>query len=441
MKITSYLKRKFLPHHLLNRFILIILLPILVLQASVLLFFFDRHWDTISTRLANDVVGEMSVVANIIQENKVEPNDIQALMHSMKRALLLNMRFLPNQTIDTSAHPHKQRETRAMVSALRDTPYPFAIQELSDGKIKVSWDLNMGVLETIIPRKRFFSSTVYVFLLWMFGSTVILCFVSFLFVKNQVRSIVRLSQAAEAFGRGQQLESFKPSGATEVRHAGLAFIQMRNRIQRYLTERTGMLSGVSHDLRTPLTRMRLQLSMMKATEGLSDLQEDVADMERMLEAYLSFARGDGKEKTEQVSLTKLVQTITEKFTHSAQPVSLTATKDIFCIGRPNDLTRAITNLLTNACRYAKKTTVKLDTSRHTIRLTIDDDGPGIPKSKRAEVFKAFYRLSSTPNSNSTGVGLGLTIARDIILSHGGDIELSDSPLGGLRVIVYLPESD
>ena len=435
------IRKRILPESLLYRFILIILVPLLFLQAAILVVFFDRHWDTVSRRLARDVSGEIGAVAHLIQENDMALPAVGLVIDALNKKLLLDIYFEANAKISPRKNHSNDSTIRILVSELQNLGYPFVIQDNGHHPSTLSIQLDRGVLHSSIPRKRFFSSTVYVFLIWMFGFSILLFWIAFLFMKNQVRAIVRLSKAAESFGRGQRVISFKPEGATEVRHAGISFIQMRNRIQRYLTERTGMLSGVSHDLKTPLTRMKLQLSMMPQTDSTYDLQKDVSEMEHMLEAYLSFARGEGKEQFEATSLNSLLEDLIARLTKAGQKLDYHATSSVTCQCRPSEISRAVMNLLTNAGRYAKKAKVTLDTSHDMARITIDDNGPGIPANKRADVFRAFYRIEPSRNKKTGGIGLGLTIARDIILSHGGELILSDSPMGGLRAIVTLPLAD
>ena len=430
-----------IPHTLLYRFVLIILIPILFLQAVVLIFFLNRHWDTVSHRLAKDISGEIGTVITLIQNPDVPSEQVGLVIQSLNNQLGLNLSFESGSQL--FADPSSIQDTgpmHALTEELERFGYPLTIHETSDQKAQIALQLDRGVLHALISKKRFFSSTVYVFMAGLFGFSFLLFIIAFLFMKNQVRSIEKLSQVAELFGQGQSVTTFRPTGATEVRQAGLSFIKMRNRIQRYLSERTGMLSAVSHDLRTPLTRMKLQLSFLDQSEGVEDLQKDILEMEHMIEAYLSFARGEGKEQTENISLNQLLSEIVTKLTRSGQRLDFHQECDVTCACRPNELTRAITNILTNAARYATKAHMVLGTYRNQARLIIDDNGPGIPPEKRNEVFKAFYRLEKSRNTNTGGIGLGLTITRDIILAHGGEIKLSDSPMGGLRVVILLPQS-
>ncbi len=430
--IRSYL----LPQRLMIRFVLIILLPLILLQAVISVFFYDRHWEVIAKRLALDVAGEIKIVADVIEQNPT-PDELNAILLDMNKYLSLKMNWQPHQKLknddNTGMTPY------FLTKGLEGLPYPYTLTQNEDRSVSIAIEMDEGVLTTFVPKKRYFTSTIFVFLIWLIGTAVLVFGIAFLFMKNQVRSIERLSRASELMGRGHMNFSFKPSGATEVKQAGYSFIMMKNRIQRYLKERTDMLAGVSHDLRTPLTRMKLQLSMMDQDENVRDLQSDIEEMEKMLTGYLSFAKGEGKEAPEPVVLNLLIEDIVQKLKKTGQKIDLHTEQKIEIFARPADLTRAITNILTNAGRYATYAQVNLGVRNKMATITIDDNGPGIPESKRKEVFKAFYRLENSRNKETGGVGLGMTITRDIILSHGGDIVLKTSPLKGLRVVISLPQ--
>lgn len=429
-------KIKLLPQSLFYRFILIILLPLIFLQTVMFFFFYDRHWQTVSRRLATDVAGEIQIISDFITENATQ-DEIGSFIKTAQNALSLKIDFKENDTILFQNINKTDASVGHLSYELANLDYPVYMSEVENKQLNVLVQLPRGVLTVSIPQKRFYSSTVLVFLGWTIGCSVLLFLIAFLFMKNQVRSIEKLARASELFGIGHDV-AFKPAGATEVKRAGLAFLLMKDRILKYLSERTTMLAGVSHDLRTPLTRMKLQLSMMPKDETTRDLTEDVDEMEKMLNGYLSFARGEGKETPELFRLDELVEMLVEKQKKIDQDISLHIEESVSITGRLNDLTRAITNILTNAARYAKKTKLTLGIRNKKAFLMFDDNGPGIPKEKRDDVFRAFYRLESSRNKSTGGIGLGLTITRDIILSHGGEISLAESPLGGLRVLIYLP---
>ncbi len=426
-----------LPKSLLYRFILIILLPLILLQTVVAIFFYDRHWGTVSRRLSADVAGEILTIADFIDRAYPNMNAIEQVQKDFERHLLFEISFYPEKEM-LFAPTFVSEEALELQNALSLMPYPSHIKESLSNKKIILLQLRSGLLEVSVPRKRIFSSTVYVFLIWMIGSSVLLFWIAFLFMKNQVRSIERLSKASELFGMGHDLSHFKPEGAREVKQAGFSFILMKERIQKYLSERTLMLAGVSHDLRTPLTRMKLQLSMMEQNETTADLQSDILEMEHMLNGYLNFTRGTGHEKMTVLSLNALVLNEIEKLRKIGQKIDFHDEQRLYVSVREHDLSRAIANILTNAGRYATQARVTLGVRQNMACVIIDDDGPGIPAEKRGEVFKAFYRMEASRNSATGGVGLGLTITRDILLSHGGDVVLSESPWKGLRVVLSLP---
>lgn len=429
-------KFRLMPQSLFYRFILIILLPLILLQTVVFILFYDRHWDTVSRRLALDIAGEIQTVVNYVLSPAFAEEQQSQLLDQIEYNLGLKIDFHPAAVLEKQNMPDRHT-TFHLAAAISELPYPVDMVEVADRFQQISIQLPTGVLTVIVPRKRFFSSTVHVFLIWMVGSSFLLFWIAFLFMKNQIRSIERLSRASELFGTGHDIQ-FKPGGATEVRQAGYSFILMKNRIQKYLSERTAMLAGVSHDLRTPLTRMKLQLAMATQDEFTADLLSDITEMEQMLNGYLAFARGEGKEVPQPVRLDEMVIQLVEKQEKIGQIIDCHIEEKIMISGRVNDLTRAITNILTNAYRYAKRTCVSLGIREGMAVITVDDNGPGIPRAKRKDVFKAFYRLDESRNKDTGGIGLGMTITRDILLSHGGDIVLDESPMKGLRVKIILP---
>lgn len=432
------IRSRIFPQSLLKRFILIILLPLILLQAIIVIFFYDRHWDTVSKRLALDITGEIQFMADVIRQRPDE-DSLNVLLQGMNKNLSLRMSFFPEQVFPDSVRSTDMKESH-LYRELRNLKYPFILQKLPGNQLLITVQLPEGVLTTHVPKKRFFTSTVHVFLVWMIGSSILLFWIAFLFMKNQVRSIVRLSKASEQFGMGYATPNFKPEGATEVRQAGYSFILMRDRIQKYLKERTAMLAAVSHDLRTPLTRMKLLLSMMPADENTNDLQTDIEEMEKMLIGYLDFAKGEAKEDPEEILLNTLLENIVRKLVKTGQKIDIHTEQKVEIMGRKADLSRAITNILTNAGRYATYAQVTLGIRDKMATVIVDDNGPGIPENKRGDVFKAFYRLENSRNKETGGIGLGMTIAKDVVLSHGGDITLKSSPLKGLRVVISLPVS-
>src|SRR5262245_6621828 len=295
------------------------------------------------------------------------------------------------------------------------------------------------VLLLVIHPLRLLSSTPYVFFLWMLGTSLVLLALATLFMRGQVRPIKRLAQAADDFGKGRDVGEFVLDGAAEVEVAGRAFNQMRARIRRQMQQRTEMLAGVSHDLRTPLTRMKLQLAMMGQTQAIADLKRDVDDMERMVNAYLAFARGEGTEQPSDVNIVAAVEDVVSGARREGARIGFAAAEAELTVPLRRDaFRRALANIVGNAQRYAGRIEVVLNRRRGSVEIVVDDDGPGVPRDSREDVFKPFFRLDPSRNEETGGTGLGLTIARDILRSHGGDLTLGESPLGGLRAVLRVP---
>jgi two-component system osmolarity sensor histidine kinase EnvZ len=343
--------------------------------------------------------------------------------------------ILPNEVARESGSMH-----RTLAKALKGhLTNPFRIDtESLDQFVLVDVQLPEGVLKLTVNRKQLFSTTTYVFVLWMVGASMIVLGFAAVFMRNQIRPVLRLASAAEAFGKGRDVPAFKPEGAKEVRQAAAAFIAMRQRIFRQISQRTALLSGVSHDLRTPLTRMKLQLEMMGKDDGIVALKEDVAEMERMLDGYLSFARGEGSEKPQLADISVLLEESVRQARRKGGEITLRIESGLRVAVRPFAFQRCVTNLLDNAMRYAPHVSVQAGRWRDRIEVIVDDDGPGIADNYREDVFKPFYRLEVSRNPMTGGIGLGLSIARDVARSHGGDIVLGESPLGGLRARIWLP---
>jgi two-component system osmolarity sensor histidine kinase EnvZ len=324
---------------------------------------------------------------------------------------------------------------------------PFRIDELNcDRCVLVAVQLRDGVLTANIPRGRLYTPTTYIFFLWMIGSSVVLLAIATIFLRNQVKSLRRLAAAAEEFGKGRPVSFIKPEGALEVRQAAMAFIRMRERIERQIRQRTEMLAGVSHDLRTPLTRMKLELALLGEDSAAAELKSDVAEMERLVNLYLDFARGEGTETTVETDIAELIEDVaattrregTPHGTPEGTPVSLDRISELVLPVRPNALRRCLGNLIANARHYARHVWVSSVAVPDGVDILIDDDGPGIPAVERERVFQPFTRLDASRNPSTGGIGLGLTIARDVARSHGGDVRLETSPYGGLRARVHLP---
>jgi two-component system osmolarity sensor histidine kinase EnvZ len=437
--MVAWLKQV-LPRGLLGRSLLIIVAPLVILQIVATYVFYTNHWDTVTRRLALGVAGDIGAVVDLLAVFP-ENEDRLEILSITARTMDLRLVFQDGGIIGKSETAPEGLLETSLLDALRErVQRPFQVDfDDFDREVQVRVQLSRGIVEFYVPRKRLFSSTSYIFILWMIGTSLLLLGIATIFMRNQVRSVRKLASAADGFGKGRDTPNIKPEGATEVRLAAIAFNLMRERLKRQIDQRTEMLAGVSHDLRTPLTRMKLQLAIMDGTEGTAELSEDVSDMERMIEGYLAFARGEGSEAVQSVRLDSAVRDLVARFLREGHKVWLDdAMPEITLRCRPNALDRALMNLIGNACRYGKNVAVAISQSGDTAEIVVDDDGPGIPDAQREHVFRAFTRLESSRNPKTGGMGLGLTIARDIARGHGGDITLEDSPLGGLRAKVRLP---
>jgi two-component system osmolarity sensor histidine kinase EnvZ len=434
----NFIKR-LLPRNLLGRSLMIIVTPLVLLQIISGFIFYDSHWGKVSLRMARSVAGDIGSIINLMRqfpgsENRDWIFDI-ADQHMEIAAVYIPGEILPN----VSKVGRDLIETTLIEAMTEYLGRPFQTDTISlDRHVKIKVQMTDGVLQVITTRKRLYSSTTYIFVLWMVGTSMILFGVAVIFMRNQVKPIRRLAFAADNFGKGRDVPGFKPEGAREVRQAAMAFLSMRDRLQRQITQRTDMLAGVSHDLRTPLTRMKLQLELLGAIDGIPELKTDVADMEHMLEGYLAFARGEGGEASVPTNLTSLLNEVVVQARRKGNEIDLHIEGDIQVAIRPIAFKRCLTNLIDNSIRYANYVSVRAGRRNDAIEITIDDDGPGISTDKREEVFRPFYRIDGSRNPVTGGVGLGLTIARDVARSHGGDIELADSPSGGLRARLRLP---
>lgn len=429
-----------LPRSLFGRSLMIIVTPLILLQVVSTWVFYDSHWDTVTRRLAQGVAGDIAAVVEMMRDNP-DPAHYARVFEIASRTMQLDVVFRPGVALPTSPILIRQNLVDEKLSAALASfvGRPFLIDTRSlEKEVEVQVQLEDGVLHVELPRRRLFSSTTYVFILWMVGTSLILFAVATVFMRKQVRPIRRLADAAEAFGKGRDVPDFRPEGATEVKQAAGAFLVMRDRIKRQITQRTEMLAGVSHDLRTPLTRMKLQLALLGDNADTAELKTDIAEMERMLNAYLAFARGEGAEQPVETDLSDLLEEVVGNARREGAAVELRADSGMIVPLRPDAFRRCITNLIANAQRYAHR--VAIAASRHgsAIEIVVDDDGPGIPREKREEVFRPFFRLDTSRNPETGGIGLGLTIARDVVRGHGGDLVLDDSPLGGLRAKLRLP---
>ncbi len=436
--------RRLLPRSLFGRSLLIIITPIVLMQVIATFMFFDRHWSKMAQRMSFAVAGEIGLVANSIEDNPTREN-VEHLVKLAAQDLELLISFDKGAQIDSTKvkpfnHVWESMVGESLTKELRgQVRRPFVLEvDFQEKWVEISVQLENGVLNASVPQRRLFSSSAYIFLLWMIGSSIVLLLIAILFMRNQIRPIRKLAVAAERFGKGGDVPSFKPSGAREIRQASEAFLQMHKRIKRQIAQRTDMLAGVSHDLRTPITRLKLQMEMMGDTPDILAMKSDLAEMEKMIAGYLDFVRGEGHEQLKLVDLSGLVEKVAFDTRRRGADVTVSVEEKVQLMLRPMAFERCLTNLMNNAVRYAKHIWVAARREEGRLKITIDDDGPGIPEEEYEEVFKPFYRVDHARDTATGNVGLGLPIAMDIVYGHGGKIELARSEHGGLQVKISLP---
>ncbi len=440
------MKIRFLPRSLMGRSLLILITPLILVQAITAFMFFDRHWEKMTSRLGYAVAGEVAVIAAAYRS---DPESFARLKNDAAVHLGLLTSYIEGAHPVVPEGPQRWRQRfigQALTQQLQGKiVHPFSIYVDNDEKwvrVDVAVDEG-GVLRFSLPQRRLFSSSGYIVLLWMCGSSIILLAIAILFMRNQIRPIRRLAVVAERFGRGMDAPgSLKPEGAREVRQATRAFIDMQERIRRQVSQRTLMLAGISHDLRTPLTRMKLELALLPAGSDTRAIQADIEEMERMINAYLDFAKGEEGETPVRTDIGALIGRVIESARREGKTIACDLPGDLYLPLRTLAMERCFANLIGNAAKYADQVWVTAERTEDeegaALMITIDDDGPGIPPALRADMFRPFVRGEPSRNRETGGVGLGLPIAQDIVHAHGGDIALADSPRGGLRVRVRLP---
>jgi two-component system osmolarity sensor histidine kinase EnvZ len=432
--------KRFLPRSLLGRSLLMILLPLVLLQIVALRIFYGTHLDLVSRRLSTAIAGEIAYTVDLLQRFP-GPTNQAWILASAREQFDLTMRLEPGALLPRLRSvnvigPFDDDLAAALEDKVGKPYYMDWDWDIDPRAVLVRVQLADGVLDIEAPRKRLYFATVYFYVVWLVGTSLIVFLIAAAFMRNQVRAIRRLSEAAEAFGMGRDRGPIRPEGATEVRKAATAFNRMRERVMRFLVQRTEMLAGVSHDLRTPLTRLRLALAVLPhqgAEDGeIAEMEADLAEMERMISGYLAFARGEGTEQAQPTDLAAVLDDIAGAARRGGATIDLTAPPSLVLPLRADAVRRAITNLVDNANRHGRRIALAALAVGRTVYVTVDDDGAGIPPDRRESVFRPFE------SGAVGGTGLGLTIARDIIRAHGGDISLEDSPLGGLRARIRLP---
>ncbi len=439
--------KSFMPTGLYARSLIIIVTPMVILQSVVAFVFMERHWNTVTYRLSAAVTQDIAALIDFYRSYPKEPvqqtkeaNEARVQRIAQER-LGLSVDFLPGTDLPpTGPKPFFSLLDQALSREIsRQIRRPFWIDTVGRSSlVEIRIQLDDSVMRVFARRNAAYASNSHIFLLWMVGTSVILLGVAILFLRNQIRPILALADAAESFGKGREVPDFRPRGAREVRRAAHAFIEMKRRVERTLEQRTTMLAGVSHDLRTLLTRFKLELALLDDGPELTALKKDVDEMARMIEAYLAFARGDSGEPSAPTDMAAFLEELRSDAERHGHTASVVFHGIPIVTVKPAAFKRCLANLVSNAARFAPSIAITGHRDHRYLTVTVDDDGPGIPPSLRDEVFKPFFRVDDARNQDEGGTGLGLAIARDIARSHGGDIMLSDSPLGGLRATVRVP---
>ncbi len=432
--LSNYLK-KILPKQLFYRSLIIVAAPIIIMQITISIVFFDSLWIKTKKEMIRALVNE---IATFIDAYESENNDKEQIIKLFENHLQFNIKYETNKNFpDIFTERWFSPIDRSLRRELKSQNFNYwfdttGYKNLIDLKLKYK----NGYFQFFIPRERLTTTPVRLFALWITLPGVLVIFIAILFLKNQTRPITKLAEASEKFGKGEDVEDYRPSGALEIRKAGLEFDRMRKRILRHLNQRSEMLSGISHDLRTPLTRIKLQLAFIKDKEITNKLSRDVDEMEKMLNEYLQFSRSNFTEKSEKFNLSELIMSIVKKYEN--KNILVDQKTEVFFSGRKNLIQRSLNNLLDNAINFSKNIKVTQQKIKRSILILVEDDGPGIPSSEYENVFKPFYKVDKSRNQTRSGVGLGLSIASDIVRSHGGNIELGKSEMGGLKIKIVLP---
>ena len=432
--LSNYLKQ-LLPKQLFYRSLLIVALPIIILQITISVVFFDSLWIKTNIGMTRALVGE---IKTFIDSYNREGSDKNFIENTFEEHLEINVVYFENkkffETMNEKWYSPIDRSLRRELKS-KNLKYWFNTSNFKN-TVNLKIQNQSGYFEFFIPRDRLTSTSVRIFALWITLPAILIVAIAIIFLKNQTRPIKKLAEASKKFGRGEIIDEFVPSGASEIRQAGFEFEKMRKRILRHLNQRSEMLSGISHDLRTPLTRMKLQLALIKDKNLINRFSSDIDEMEKMLNEYLLFSSESNKEKTEEFELNSLINNTITKFNNSL--ITFNRGEEFLFNGRMLSIQRCLNNLIENSTKFANKIEITFQKLKSNVLIYIEDDGPGIPIQERENVFKPFYKIDKSRSQESSSVGLGLSISSDIVRSHGGKIELGDSKYGGLKVIISLP---
>jgi two-component system osmolarity sensor histidine kinase EnvZ len=429
-----------MPKGLFARALLIIIIPMVILQSVVAFVFMERHWNLVTQRLSAGVVQDIAALVDIYRAYPQDADQVKLKKIALDR-LGLQIDFLPaGEMPPPSPKPFFSLLDQSLSEQLRrQLQRPYWIDTVGKSSlVEIRVQLDNAVMRVFARRSAAYASNSEIFLFWMVGTSTVLLMVAILFLRNQIRPILRLADAAESFGKGRDVPNFRPRGAREVRRAAMAFIEMKSRVERAFEQRTTMLAGVSHDLRTILTRFRLELALLGDNPETEAMRRDIAEMTAMLEGYMAFARGDLGEESAPTDMAAFLDELKSDAERQGHRATATFHGNPIVTVRPQAFKRCLANLVSNAARHAPSLAITGHSDHRYLTVTVDDDGPGIPAHQRDEVFKPFLRLDDARNQDEGGTGLGLAIARDIARSHGGDITLADSPMGGLRAVVRIP---
>ncbi len=443
VRMTMSATGDLLPKGLYARALIIIIAPIVLLESVVAFVFMERHWQSVTRRLSEATARDIAAIIEVYREYPHQ-DDYERLI-DLAETMKLSMQLLPAGDLPPAQpKPFFSLLDRTLSNEIRkQVRQPFWVDTVGNSRhVEIKVKLDDAILRFVATRAQTYASNSHIFLMWMVGTSIVLLTVAILFLRNQIRPILRLAEAADAFGKGRPVpDDFRPRGAREVRQAAQAFLEMRDRIRHHVDQRTTMLAGVSHDLRTVLTRFKLELALIGDTPEVRALHSDVKEMQHMLEDYLAFAKGDGGEEAMPTNLCELLEEIHEDAQVFGSSIVLEISKRNRRIVLPlkrQAFKRAIINLVSNAARFGDRVVIRALRDGERLKIEVDDNGPGIPLAERENVFRPFYRIDHARNQDSGNSGLGLAIARDIARSHGGDVTLAESSMGGLRAVVTVP---
>ena len=425
-----------LPKRLFYRALIIVAAPSIILQLIITIVFFDSIWIKANKNTTRSLVTQLKTIQDVYENDK---KNLDFLTDSYKNnfnfEIGINKEDLPENSGERKFSPMDRSLRRELKSSFGNKNYWFNTSKFKNA-VQIKVKSESEVIEFLVPKELVSTSSVRLFVLWTTLPSIVLIIIALIFLKNQTRPLVKLAKAAEKFGKGDYVNDFRPSGAQEIRKAAYEFDRMAKRINRHLNQRSEMLSGISHDLRTPLTRLKLQLAMLNQKELSEKMSKDIDEMEKMLDDYLQFAKTQLQEKTVEINLNKLFDEIKNNFNNTK--LSFENKKKIYLKCRPLALKRTFENVIQNGLTYGENVYVNLDKSVNRVLILVEDDGPGIPEDQYKNVFKPFYRLDKSRSLNKSGVGLGLAIVEDVINSHGGNIQLGKSKYNGLQVKISLP---